>query len=176
MVTRVHGIGVQPGTEHIWEWLAAIPDPEMPYISIVDLGIVRDVRWQAERLKVVLTPTYSGCPARLHIEQSIVLALQDRGLDGVQLETQLYPAWTSEWISAAGKARMRAAGVAPPLATQAARQTLRFIPREYVAPRPACPRCGALQTQLCNEFAGTSCKALYRCEACTNPFEYFKAI
>ncbi|WP_199181080.1 1,2-phenylacetyl-CoA epoxidase subunit PaaD [Chromobacterium alticapitis] len=175
-MTRIHGFEVRPGTERIWEWLAGIPDPEMPYISIVDLGIVRDVRWHHDALNVVVTPTYSGCPARQQIEQNIVNTLLDRGVDPIRLETRLHPAWTTDWISAEGKSRMRAAGVAPPLSAPQGWQTLRFRPREDAAPRPDCPHCGSGRTRLHNEFAGTTCKALYLCDACSNPFEHFKSI
>lgn len=163
------------GTASIWALLAEIADPEMPYISIVDLGIVRDVRWQPAGLRVVLTPTYSGCPARHAIEQDIGAVLRRNGVESLHIETRLAPAWTTEWISPEGKAKMRAAGVAPPLAVTGEWQALTFWPRE-AAPRPDCPHCGSPRTRLQNECAGSRCKALFRCDGCGNPFEYFKGI
>lgn len=175
-MSRVPGVEGVLGTAGIWALLAGIPDPEMPYISIVDLGIVREVRWQLDVLNVVVTPTYSGCPARREIEQSINDVLRQSGVESLHIETRLYPAWTTEWISADGKDKMRTAGVAPPLAVAGEWQTLTFWPREKAAPSPDCPHCSSTHTRLQNECAGSRCKALYRCDACRNPFEYFKSI
>lgn len=165
----------EQGTSGIWALLAEIPDPEMPYISIVDLGIVREVRWQPDALNVVLTPTYSGCPARREIEQSVRDALHRKGIQTLCIETRLHPAWTTEWVTALGREKMRVAGIAPPLAVLAEWQTLTFWPTSRDAPRPPCPHCGAAQTRLQNPCSGSRCKALYHCDACRNPFEYFKS-
>lgn len=159
----------------IWALLADIPDPEMPYISIVDLGIVREVRWQLDELNVVLTPTYSGCPARAEIERSIRDALGQAGIEALHIEIRLHPAWTTEWVSKQGREKMRNAGVAPPLAATQDWQALRFWPNPRAAAKPPCPHCGYDDTQMLNESSGSRCKALYHCDACRNPFEYFKS-
>ncbi|MCW5262536.1 phenylacetate-CoA oxygenase subunit PaaJ [Verminephrobacter eiseniae] len=174
MVTCVHSSKVQPGTEHIWEWLAEIPDPEMPYVSIIDLGIVRDVRWVSDVLHVVVTPTYSGCPAKSQIDQGIHRTLFDHGIESIQLETRLYPPWSTDWLSNAGKARLHAMGIAPPLQAPVGWTRLHFA--ESKPDRLLCPRCGSDRTQLHSEFGGTACKSLHLCNACLNPFEHFKSL
>lgn len=162
-------------TGRVWEWLEGIPDPEMPYVSIVDLGIVREVRWESGVLHVAVTPTYSGCPAKAQIDQNILQVLRDRGIGQVRLETRLHPAWSTDWLSAGARARMAAAGIAPPLPAAPQWQYLRFIPAA-AAPAVACPLCGSLETRRQAEFSGTACKALYHCAACRNPFEYLKSL
>lgn len=173
-MSRVHGLEVQSGTERVWEWLAGIPDPEMPYVSIVDLGIVRDVRWEDDALRVVVTPTYSGCPAKAQIDSNIRQTLQDRGVEAVRLETRLHPAWSTDWLSESGRSKLRAAGIAPPLPAEPGWQRLRFV--AAAAPRVPCPRCGSDATRPQGEFGGTACKSLYQCDACRNPFEHFKSL
>ncbi|SDZ88505.1 ring-1,2-phenylacetyl-CoA epoxidase subunit PaaD [Lonsdalea quercina] len=165
---------IKRGTENIWAWLKGIPDPEMPYISIVDLGIVRDVEWQEQTLKVVMTPTYSGCPAKAVIEHNIRRTLADRGVQSITLENRLYPAWNTDWMSQSGKEKLKAAGIAPPLPVEPVWQELKFI---SVGIRDVCcPRCGSEQTTLQGEFSGTACKSLWQCNACMNPFEHFKSL
>ena len=146
----------------IWQWLAEVPDPEIPVISVVDLGIVRDVRWDGDGWVVAVTPTYSGCPATIAISEDIKSLLKSRGVDALRLEMQLSPAWTTDWISEAGKARLREFGIAPP------------IPRTG-API-ACPRCSSTHTDKVSEFGSTPCKAQYRCSDCLEPFDYFKCL
>ncbi|MFC0708581.1 1,2-phenylacetyl-CoA epoxidase subunit PaaD [Azorhizophilus paspali] len=175
MVNLFQPVEDQQATASIWALLTEIPDPEMPYISIVDLGIVREVRWQLEALNVVLTPTYSGCPARREIERSIRDALGQAGVEALYIETRLHPAWTTEWISAQGREKMRGAGVAPPLAATQEWQTLTFWPNPRAAAQPPCPHCGHTNTRMQNESSGSRCKALYHCDSCRNPFEYFKS-
>ena len=175
MVSLLQDVEDDRATADIWALLADIPDPEMPYISIVDLCIVREVRWQFDALNVVLTPTYSGCPARREIEHSIRDALHHQGIKALHIETRLHPAWTTEWVSVQGREKMRAAGVAPPLAVAGQWQTLTFWPDPRTAARPPCPHCGSAHTRLQNECSGSRCKALYQCDACRNPFEYFKS-
>lgn len=163
--------------------LQAVPDPEIPVISIAELGILRDVRLKGEQVEVIITPTYSGCPAMHAIEQDICSALHQAGLMQVKVVTVLSPAWSSDWITAEGREKLRAYGIAPPQAVkqgnmQDSLQPLRFI-RQMRTPQPApalpaCPQCGSTQTELLSEFGSTSCKALYRCTACREPFDYFK--
>jgi ring-1,2-phenylacetyl-CoA epoxidase subunit PaaD len=153
-----------------WRVLAQVPDPEIPVISVTELGIVREVRFDSDALTVVVTPTYSGCPATEVIEASIRAALCEAGAGDVRIETRLSPAWTTDWLTPAAAQKLRAYGIAPPQSTAEA-QPLRFVP-----PAPPCPRCGANQSERLSEFGATACKALYRCTACREPFEYFKPI
>jgi ring-1,2-phenylacetyl-CoA epoxidase subunit PaaD len=153
-----------------WQVLAQVPDPEIPVISVTELGIVRDIKAVDESLTVVVTPTYSGCPATEAIETAIRDALREAGASEVRIETRLAPPWTTDWLDPAAAAKLRAHGIAPPGAAAAA-QTIRMMPRA-----PACPRCGSSDTERLSEFGATACKALYRCGACREPFEYFKPI
>ena len=158
-----------------WALLDTVLDPEVPVVSVVELGIVRDVVEEGDGLTVVVTPTYSGCPATEVIEQSIVDALDAASLGPTRMRTQRAPAWTSDWISAAGKQKLRAYGIAPPGPVDASRGTpIRFVPRA-VAPL-ACPRCDSMNTERLAAFGSTACKALWRCRACGEPFEHFKPI
>jgi len=143
-----------------------VRDPEIPAISITDLGIVRDVRAEGETVVVALTPTYSGCPATRVIEEDVVRALHERGEGSVRVETRLSPPWSTDWISVRGRERLREFGIAPPAATLADGPAV-------VAVR--CPRCGSFDTHEQSRFGSTPCKALYRCSACAEPFDYFKA-
>jgi ring-1,2-phenylacetyl-CoA epoxidase subunit PaaD len=163
-------------TAAAWQVLAGVPDPEVPAVSVCDLGIVRDVQAGAAETRVVLTPTYSGCPATEVIAASIRDALLAAGLGPVHVEHRLAPAWTTDWISAAGRAKLRAYGIAPPDSLRCAAQdapvsTVRIRPRNL-----ACPRCGSLQTERLSAFGSTACKALHRCLACREPFEHFKPL
>lgn len=143
--------------------LAAVPDPEIPAVSIVDLGIVREVRHDC----VVITPTYTGCPATLYIEQSIRGALDEAGYAHVRIETALAPPWTTDWISDEGREKLRAYGIAPP-PRGADAASLRNDTHAQ------CPRCGSMNTNEISRFGSTPCKALWRCNACTEPFDRFK--
>ena len=138
----------------IWAVLAEVPDPEIPAVSVVDLGIVREV--SAER--VTITPTYSGCPATLFIEQNIRDALDAAGFRSVRIETVLSPPWTTDWISDVGKAKLEAYGIAPP----------------DLAATATCPRCGSTDTEEVSRFGSTPCKAQWRCRHCLEPFDRFK--
>jgi ring-1,2-phenylacetyl-CoA epoxidase subunit PaaD len=156
-----------------WTAVGAVPDPEIPVISVVELGIVRDVRVAGDgSVDVTVTPTYSGCPATELIERDIVAALERAGAPAVRVLTQLAPAWTTEWIDPAARAKLRAYGIVPPAehATNGVRP-LHFVPRAL-----ACPRCGSEDTERLSQFGATACKALYRCRACAEPFEYFKPL
>ena len=155
--------------DRILAWLADVPDPEIPVLSITDLGIVRDVECDAG-VVVSLAPTYSGCPATEVIEASVVAALEDRGVIDVAIKRVLSPPWTTDWISDAGRQKLRRYGIAPPERGSGKRALLR-------GPRPiACPRCESEDTEQVSEFGSTACKAAYRCTECLEPFEYFKCI
>ena len=160
-----------------WEVLDGVPDPEVPAVSVCDLGIVRDVRLAGEGLEIVLTPTYSGCPATEAIERDVLAAVEAAGLGPVHATLQRAPAWTTEWITERGRARLLAYGIAPPGPLPPGTEVpLRFTPRATAAPALACPRCGSLQTERLSAFGSTACKALYRCMACREPFEHFKPL
>jgi ring-1,2-phenylacetyl-CoA epoxidase subunit PaaD len=160
--------------EQAWDVLTHVADPEIPVISVTELGIVRDVRVEGQALEVVVTPTYSGCPATEVIEQSIVEALRAAGAADVRVVTQLSPAWTTDWIATEAQGKLRRYGIAPPGVAAAdsahAEQPLAFVPRVD------CPLCGSRNTERLSQFGATACKALYRCRDCREPFEYFKPI
>lgn len=170
----------RPAPETVWDWLRAVPDPEIPAVSVVDLGIVRDVRWEEcdgrDQLVVAVTPTYSGCPANGVIVLAIVGELRARGVEHSRIERRLSPSWTTDWISAEGRQRLKEYGIAPPPEVGAAPVSpLDRLARK--APQPvACPRCGATDTDLVSAFGSTPCKAQYRCRACLEPFDHFKCL
>jgi ring-1,2-phenylacetyl-CoA epoxidase subunit PaaD len=166
--------------DYAWEVLHTVLDPEVPVVSICDLGIVRDVQMHGERgVCVVLTPTYSGCPATELIATETTNALAKAGFDPVNLTTVHAPAWTSDWISAEGRDKLRRYGIAPPgQVMQGQDIVLRYMPQgraiNQAAPALDCPRCGSANTERLSAFGSTACKALYRCLACKEPFEHFK--
>ena len=146
--------------EQILEWLSDVADPEIPVLSIRDLGIVRDIECDGG-VTVSLTPTYSGCPATEAIEASVIAALEERGVANINIRRVLAPAWTTDWISEEGRRKLRIYGIAPPERRN----------------RPiACPRCDSTNTEVVSEFGSTACKAAYRCTDCLEPFEYFKCL
>lgn len=160
--------------EAAWEVLRQIPDPEVPVISLCELGIVRDLSETAGGLAVVLTPTYSGCPATELIQDSVREALQAFG--DVQITLQRAPAWSTDWISDEGRRKLKDYGIAPPgPANPEQGQPIRLVHRASLT-KLACPRCGSEQTEKLSAFGSTACKALYRCLACKEPFEHFKPI
>lgn len=153
-----------------WQVLGAVMDPEVPVISVVDLGIIRDLDWQEGHLHVVVTPTYSGCPATEVIEQDIQHALEQAGFRAPRLERRLDPAWTTDWITHEGRQALSAYGIAPPAHSSSKRSLLGEAPDVH------CPQCGSQHTERLSEFGSTACKALYRCLDCREPFDYFKCI
>lgn len=155
--------------EQVFEWLTQVADPEIPVLSITDLGIVRDVAINGT-VVVSLAPTYSGCPATEVIENSVIAALQERGVTEVRVERVLTPPWTTDWISDEGRDKLRAYGIAPP-EKGASKHELLHANRKI-----ACPRCESTNTELVSEFGSTACKASWRCTDCLEPFEYFKCI
>lgn len=159
-----------------WAVLQTVLDPEVPVVSVCELGIVRDVLLLANGLQVVLTPTYSGCPATELIESNVVSALVAAGLGPVSVTFQRAPAWTTDWISAEGKTKLRDYGIAPPGPVgNSEGVVMQFMPRRK-APALDCPRCGSANTERLSAFGSTACKALYRCLACREPFEHFKPL
>lgn len=153
--------------EQVRAALADVMDPEIPVISVVDLGIVREVRAGGCGVEVVITPTYTGCPATAVIEQAIRARLDEAGFADARLTTALSPPWTTDWISAAGREKLRAYGIAPP-AARAGRRAL------FASEEVACPRCGSRDTEKISEFGSTPCKAHWRCRSCREPFDHFK--
>jgi len=163
------------GLDAAREIAAAVPDPELPMVTVADLGILRDVAAEDGRLVVTITPTYSGCPALREIAHDLRHRLNQAGFADVTVRTALAPAWSSDWITAEGRRKLRAAGIAPPQAGPPRQGPVPLIltgRREPVA----CPRCGSRDTTQTAAFGATACKALFRCEACREPFEYVKEI
>jgi len=159
----------------VWDVLEAVPDPEIPVLTIVDLGIVRHVRWVDSSegqpvLHVGITPTYSGCPATEVIRGMIATALECKGFAGAVIEEVLSPPWTSDWLTDAGRRKLEVFGIAPPDRSVSNPRHL------FRAPAIACPRCGSKATEKVSEFGSTPCKAHYRCTSCLEPFDYFKCI
>ncbi|WP_156333222.1 1,2-phenylacetyl-CoA epoxidase subunit PaaD [Achromobacter sp. 2789STDY5608621] len=157
--------------EQVYAWLQEVPDPEIPVLSVVDLGVVRDVAFEGDACVVVITPTYSGCPAMREITEDIRQVLARHGVGEVRVETRLSPAWTTDWMSEKGRAALKDYGIAAP-AQQAI--DISGISRRNAGPAIECPRCGSRDTRLVSNFGSTSCKALYRCVSCREPFDYFK--
>lgn len=161
--------------ERAWQVLDSVLDPEVPALSVRDLGIVRDVIDHGDELEVVLTPTYSGCPATEVIEQNVLAAIEAEGLGPARATLRRAPAWTTDWITAEGKRKLNDYGIAPPgpLPPEGG-VPIRIIGRRQDA--IACPRCASLHTERLSAFGSTACKAMYRCLSCREPFEHFKPI
>ena len=146
---------------------ATVVDPEIPVLTIADLGVLREVRMAGEDVEVVITPTYSGCPAMNMIALEVELALEKAGIPGAHVRTVLSPAWTTDWLTESGREKLRDYGIAPPVPGSSRRAL-------FGVETVACPRCGSTDTKVLAEFASTSCKALWQCQACREPFDYFK--
>ena len=162
--------------EAAWAALEELTDPEIPVITLRELGILRDVRSVADGLEVVITPTYSGCPAMGQIEDDVRARLAELGV-AARVVTRLSPPWTTDWMSDAAKAKLHAYGIAPPHRTCGSGagevSVLKFVRRQPTEP-VACPQCGSTHTVVTSEFGSTACKALYKCLDCQEPFDYFK--
>ena len=154
----------------IYSYLEGINDPEVPVLSIIDLGIVRDVKMNNEELEVIITPTYTGCPAMDMITTTIKIQLATLGFKKVKVTQILSPAWTTEWMSEEGKRKLREYGIAPPNPKQQVCDQKLFASAEAVQ----CPHCNSYLTHRISEFGSTACKALYQCDDCKEPFDYFK--
>ena len=153
--------------QRAWEAAASVTDPEIPVLTIDDLGVLREVEVSGDRVEVAVTPTYSGCPAMNMIALDIELALERAGFREVHVRTVLSPAWTTDWMSEEGRRKLKAYGIAPPLPASTRRAL-------FGVDQVSCPQCGSAETELLSEFGSTSCKALWRCKACREPFDYFK--
>jgi ring-1,2-phenylacetyl-CoA epoxidase subunit PaaD len=151
----------KPTVETVWAWLSVIPDPEIPVISLTDLGIIRDVAWDGDTLVVTVTPTYSGCPATSIINLDIETALRGHGIEKLTLKRQISPPWTTDWLTDAGRAKLEAYGIAPPRAAGGPQH---------------CPHCKSTRVEKISQFGSTPCKAQWRCTDCLEPFDYFKCI
>jgi ring-1,2-phenylacetyl-CoA epoxidase subunit PaaD len=159
----------------LWSLLGEVNDPEVPVLSIIDLGIVRGIRLtdspeHEPGVEILITPTYSGCPAMDMIRATIRMNLLELGYSNIQITTVLSPAWTTDWMSEAGKEKLKAFGIAPPMAKQQVCHSLLFHEQEAIS----CPLCNSFNTSLISQFGSTACKALYRCNDCREPFDYFK--
>lgn len=162
MLTREEALAVLQG----------VPDPEVPVISVVELGVVRDVQVDGDCMTVIMTPTYSGCPAMREMEADVKAALLARGVPQVEVRTVLTPAWTTDWIGPEAREKLRRYGIAPP----GRAEPLGFVTLTRARPAVPCPFCGSADTQLQSEFGSTACKAIHTCRACGSPFDEFKAL
>lgn len=157
-------------TDKIWKILEEVCDPEIPVLTVVDLGVVREVKIGKDGiLEIVITPTYSGCPAMNTIEINIKATLQEKGFEKIRVTTVLSPAWTTDWLSDAGRAKLKAYGIAPPLENNVDKGILFQEDRQV-----ECPQCGSKHTKMVSQFGSTACKAMYKCIDCLEPFDYFK--
>jgi ring-1,2-phenylacetyl-CoA epoxidase subunit PaaD len=158
------------GKQQILTLLEQVPDPEVPVLSVIDLGIVRDVKINDGEIEISITPTYSGCPAMDVISMEIKMILLEQGFKKVTVTSVLSPAWTTDWMTEAGKEKLRAYGIAPPNPTQTVCDIKLFAEQEAVQ----CPHCQSYNTKQVSQFGSTACKALYKCNNCLEPFDYFK--
>ncbi|MGI4762814.1 MAG: 1,2-phenylacetyl-CoA epoxidase subunit PaaD [Janthinobacterium lividum] len=160
-----------PTETHIWDLLEEVTDPEVPVLSILDLGIVRHVEVAGEHITVTITPTYSGCPAMNTIATDIRLRLLAEGYTKLTIHNQLSPAWTTDWMTPAGRAKLEEYGIAPPVDGTASGHVLNLFGQDTAV---RCPLCKSTHTHLVSQFGSTACKALYQCDDCREPFDYFK--
>ncbi len=156
-------------TKEVRTLLSQIPDPEIPVISIEELGILRDVNFINDECVITITPTYSGCPAMKAIEQDIVALLKENGIEKVKVKSVFSPAWTTDWLTEIAKEKLRKYGISPPDKTTSDKSVLTGIQKTV-----KCPRCSSENTELVSQFGSTACKALYKCKDCLEPFDLFK--
>ena len=159
---------IQPSEKEIREILETVTDPEIPVLTVEDLGVIRQINISENEVEVVITPTYSGCPAMKTIEVNILAALQEAGIEGAKVRTVLSPAWTTDWISEEGRRKLKEYGIAPPVGSPD--KGALFAEERSVE----CPHCGSEDTRMVSQFGSTPCKSLYQCNACKEPFDYFK--
>lgn len=157
--------------QNLWKILDEVKDPEIPVISLVDLGVVRAVDVRGEKPIITITPTYSGCPAMQVMEDDIAVSLKMAGIQGFEIKTVLTPAWTTDWITEKGRRALQEYGIAPPEQTTSDKGALLGHPKEVT-----CPNCKSRNTKMLSQFGSTPCKALYQCQDCKEPFDYFKCI
>jgi len=162
-------VAISYNKNDIYKILSAVPDPEIPVLTIEDLGILRDVKIQDKSIEVIITPTYSGCPAMDMITVNIMSSMQNAGYDDVKVKLVLAPAWTTDWMTEEGKSKLKDYGIAPPVEKTTDKNFLFGEPK--IIP---CPQCDSKATELLSQFGSTACKALYRCKECKEPFDYFK--
>ena len=172
---RANNHTTEPGSmeeaiQQIWQYLEEVADPEVPVLSVVDLGIIRGVITNGKNAEITITPTYTGCPAMDMISANIRMVLASYGFAPVTVKTILSPAWTTEWMTEAGKEKLKAYGIAPPNPVQSVCTPEYFHREEAVQ----CPHCNSFHTHMISEFGSTACKSLYRCDDCQEPFDYFK--
>ncbi len=157
--------------DKVWNILKNVSDPEIPVLTVVDMGVVRDVEEQDGKLTVSITPTYSGCPAMNEIESNIRWALEEAGYNEVEVKTLISPPWTTDWMTEEGKQKLQEYGIAPPEGSSADKSVLFGEAKKVM-----CPRCKSRNTKMISQFGSTACKALYQCEDCKEPFDYFKCL
>lgn len=157
-------------TNQIWKYLEEVSDPEIPVLTINDLGIVRNVSIEGDLCKVTITPTYSGCPAMKRIEDDIVEKLNEKGIENVEVDLVLSPAWTTDWITENGRQKLLEYGIAPP--QDEVDKSVLFAEPTNVP----CPKCGSSNTRMVSQFGSTACKAHYQCNDCMEPYDYFKCL
>lgn len=153
--------------EDIWKIMEGVYDPEIPVLSVTDLGIIKDIKICDTLVEIVITPTYSGCPAMDFIATNIRMALLENGFENIKITQQLSPAWTTDWMTEKGKEKLQAYGIAPPVGKSFDKTYLEDL-------KLACPLCHSLNSKLISQFGSTACKALYQCNDCKEPFDYFK--
>jgi ring-1,2-phenylacetyl-CoA epoxidase subunit PaaD len=157
--------------KEIWEILSEVEDPEIPVLTVIDMGIIRSVSIEGDLTTVIISPTYSGCPAMKTIETDIAEILEEKKVGNFKIITQLSPAWTTDWMSESGKEKLRQTGIAPPVGSSSDKGLLMSKIKTV-----NCPRCGSADTHLISQFGTTACKALYKCNTCLDPFDYFKCL
>lgn len=158
-------------TNDLWQLLEVVKDPEVPVISVVELGVVRNIELNGEKAHITITPTYSGCPAMQVMEDDIRACLAENGITEVEVTTVLSPAWTTDWLTDTAKEKLREYGIAPPEQTTSDKSFLTGQPKSVT-----CPNCGSKNSALVSQFGSTACKALYKCNDCLEPFDYFKCL
>jgi ring-1,2-phenylacetyl-CoA epoxidase subunit PaaD len=158
------------GKEQIYNWLEEVSDPEIPVLSVIDLGVVRDAQIVDGEWLITITPTYSGCPAMKTMEEDILSKLKDKGIDSAKVELVLAPAWSTDWLSENGRIKLREYGIAPP--EHEVDKSVLFAEPTVVP----CPKCGSRNTRMISQFGSTACKALYQCNDCQEPYDYFKCL
>ena len=157
--------------EQLWEILEDVKDPEIPVLSLIDIGVDRNIEIQGEVPHIIITPTYSGCPAMMEMEADIKTRLMAEGFKTVEVKTVLTPTWTTDWITEKGRVALQEYGIAPPEQATTDKSALLGHPRQVT-----CPQCKSTETEMLSQFGSTPCKALYRCKECKEPFDYFKCI